>query len=232
MAYKFIYFDLDDTLLDHRTAEQSALLDVHAHFPLFDDTSTESLIDTYQDVNRVQWSQYSQGKIDRQELQRNRFQQTLDQLNLDSSGYANIGQYYIACYRNYWQWMEGAEALYQRVIQQYPVGIVTNGFAETQRKKLDDFGFYNSTEHVVISEDVGALKPDPKVFEYATRQTGYGRDEILYVGDSYTSDIVGGTDFGWDTAWFTPNGNEEEHDNDKASFVFSDFNDLITFLQI
>lgn len=230
MAYKFIYFDLDDTLLDHRAAEQAALLDVHAHFSLFHETETATLIDTYHLVNSAQWGQYSQGKISRQELQRNRFEQTLEKLHLDSSDYGQIGQYYIACYRNYWQWMEGAEALYQRVIQKYPVGILTNGFAETQRKKLDDFDLYHSAEHVVISEDVGALKPDPKVFDYATRQTRFEKDDILYVGDSYTSDIEGGSSFGWDTAWFTQNGEAEKHK--KAQFVFSDFNDLVTFLQV
>lgn len=230
MPYKFIYFDLDDTLLDHRAAEQAALLDVHAHFPLFETTDTSTLIDTYHTVNSAQWAQYSQGEISRQDLQRNRFEQTLEKLDLDSSDYTQIGQYYIACYRNHWQWMEGAEALYQRVVQKYPVGILTNGFAETQRKKLDDFGFYRSAEHVVISEDVGALKPDPKVFEYATRQTGLDKDDILYVGDSYTSDIKGGSNFGWDTAWFTQNGEAEKHR--KAEFVFSDFNDLVTFLNV
>lgn len=230
MAYKFIYFDLDDTLLDHRAAEQSALLDVHAHFPLFVDTSTKALLDTYHTVNSKQWGKYSQGTIDREQLQRNRFEQTLEKLSLDSTGYAQVGQYYIACYRNYWQWMDGAEALYQRVTQQYPVGIVTNGFAETQRKKLDDFGLYHSTEHVIISEDVGALKPDPKVFEYATRQTGLEKNDILYVGDSYISDIEGGANFGWDTAWFSQNGTTDKYD--KAKFIFSDFNDLVTFLNV
>jgi putative hydrolase of the HAD superfamily len=230
LAYKFIYFDLDDTLLDHRSAERAALLDVHAHFSLFEKTETTTLIDTYHQVNSMQWRQYSQGEISRQQLQRNRFEQTLEKLDLDSSGYAPIGQYYIACYRNHWQWMEGAEALYQRVVQQYPVGILTNGFAETQRKKLDDFGFYHSAEHVVISEDVGALKPDPQVFEYATLQTGLDKDDILYVGDSFTSDIEGGAHFGWDTAWFTQNGEVEKHN--KTQFVFSDFNDLCTFLNI
>ncbi|WP_265764658.1 YjjG family noncanonical pyrimidine nucleotidase [Fodinibius salsisoli] len=230
MAYKFIYFDLDDTLLDHRSAERAALLDVHAHFSLFKETNTEALIDIYHQVNSMQWAQYSGGEISRQELQRNRFEQTLEKLNLDSSDYARIGQYYIACYRNHWQWIEGAEALYQRVVQKYPVGILTNGFAETQRKKLDDFGLYRSAEHVVISEDVGALKPDPKVFEYATRQTGLDKNDILYVGDSYRSDIEGATNFGWDTAWFTQNGDSAKQK--KAQFVFSDFNDLSNYIRI
>lgn len=229
MAFKFIYFDLDDTLLDHRSAERAGLLDVHAHFSLFSEVSSTALIDTYHRVNSAQWRQYSQGEISRDQLQRNRFEQTLKQLSLPSGQYDQIGQYYIACYANHWQWMEGAEAMYQQVSSRYPVGIVTNGFSETQRKKFEAFDLYQSAEHMVISEDVGALKPDPKVFEYATSLTGLDADDILYVGDSFTSDIQGGMNFGWHTAWFTQNGEAGKHQ--QATFVFNDFKELSKYIE-
>lgn len=230
MPYKFIYFDLDDTLLDHRAAEKAGLSDVHTHFSFFETIDLDVLVDTYHAVNSVQWKQYSRGEVTRNQLQRNRFEQTLQRLNLDTGRYKEVGRYYVTCYCKHWQWIPGAKEGYEHIAESYPVGILTNGFAETQRKKFDAFGLNSTADYTVISEEVGALKPDPKVFEYATELTGYAKNDILYVGDSFSSDVQGGTGFGWDTAWYTQNGETEKRR--KADFVFSNFEDLVKLLNV
>ncbi|MGM0547125.1 MAG: HAD family hydrolase [Bacteroidota bacterium] len=230
MSYQFIYFDLDDTLLDHKSAEAAGLKDIHRHFDLFENTDTKELIDIYYQVNSKQWSLYSQAKVSRTELQRNRFELTLKELDLDVSRYEEVGNYYMQAYRNHWQWIDGARETYYEILEKYPVGILTNGFAETQRKKFEAFDLYDSAKATVISEEVGVLKPHPDVFEYATEQAGVAKDEILYVGDSFNSDVKGGTQFGWNVAWFTQNGESEKHK--KADFVFNDFMDLKNLLKV
>lgn len=230
MSYKFVYFDLDDTLLDHQLAEAAALEDVHQNFPFFKKITADKLIEVYHQVNTQQWMLYSSGEIERDDLQRNRFEQTLQKLALDVSRYKEVGDFYMQCYRDHWRWIEGAQLAYQKVAQEYPVGILTNGFAETQKIKFKRFELNKSAEHVVISEDVGALKPDPRVFEHATDLANVAPEDILYVGDSFTSDIEGGSSFGWNTAWYTSNGDSEKHQ--KADFVFNNFNDLTEFLDV
>lgn len=230
LSYKFIYFDLDNTLLDHHAAEVSALRDVHQNFSFFNAIEHQTLLDVYSEVNSSQWRQYSLGEITRSELQRNRFEQTLAHLQLDDGKYQEVGDYYLECYQQYWCWVKGAEEVYQKIRQHYPVGLLTNGFSETQKLKFAKMGLDESATHVVISEDVGALKPDPKVFQHATDLVGCEPEEILYVGDSFPSDIEGGTGFGWNTAWYTQNGHEEQHE--LADFVFSDFQDLCEYLNI
>lgn len=230
MSYKFIYFDLDDTLLDHQSAEAAALRDVHDYFTFFDGVTPEDLRQTYHEVNNKQWRLYSRGDVNRKQLQRNRFEQTLEQLDLDGDRYDEVGTFYMQCYRNHWQWMDGAEEVYRKVVQNYPVGILTNGFAETQRKKFEQFRLDESANCTVISEEVGVLKPDPKVFQHATDLAQVTPDKILYVGDSFSSDIKGGTQFGWNTAWFTNNENSTERQ--KADFVFNDFKNLAKLLNV
>ena len=230
MPYKFIYFDLDDTLLDHKSAEVAGLADVHDHFSFLDAIAADDLIATYGQVNSRQWMLYSQGDISRDELQRNRFEQTLEQLNLDASRYEEVGNYYMQAYRNHWQWIDGAQKAYRQVLDHFPVGILTNGFAETQRLKFERFDFDRSADLTIVSEDVGALKPDPKVFEHATKLANVAPDDILYVGDSLSSDIEGGSKFGWNVAWYTQNGDAKQHQ--KADFVFNDFTNLTTYLNL
>ena len=227
---KFIYFDLDDTLLDHKQAERNALLDIYRHFDLFSASEPEQLIDVYHHVNSNQWVLYSQAKVTREQLQRNRFEMTLQELGLDAGRFDEVGSQYMQYYRNHWQWVDGAREAFQQIRDNYSVGILTNGFAETQKMKFARFDLYTEAEHLVISEEVGVMKPHPDVFEYATKLTGYAPDEILYIGDSFSSDVVGGTGYGWDVGWFTKGG--EDHQKEKANFTFNNFNDLTDLLKV
>ena len=227
---KFIYFDLDDTLLDHRLAEQNALCDIHCHFDLFSSTSPQRLMEVYHSINSNQWLLYSRAEVSKEQLQRNRFELTLQELELDPNRHREVGQQYMQCYQNHWQWIDGAQDAFQSIKEKYPVGVLTNGFAETQKKKFAQFNLYDQARHLVISEDVGVMKPHPDVFEYATELTHHRAEDILYIGDSFSSDVTGGTAFGWNVAWYTQNGEAEKHK--KADFVFSNFDDLKTILKI
>ena len=132
-------------------------------------------------------------------------------------------------YQQFWEWIPGALETFQEIMNMYPVGILTNGFAETQRVKLDTFGFNSHKIITLISEDVGVMKPQPGIFDAATRISGVKTDEILYVGDSYSSDVLGGTSFGWDVAWFTQETDEKKRE--VATFCFDDFKQLLEYIK-
>ncbi|MEQ8524780.1 HAD-IA family hydrolase [Gracilimonas sp.] len=227
---KFVYFDLDDTLLDHKKAEQAGLLDVHQHFDMFNGVSEDNLLDTYHHINKGLWEEYGRGEIDRHELHRRRFQETFRELGLDESMYDKAGKVYMNYYRNHWEWIEGAKEAYDKVAGKYEVGIITNGFAETQRLKIDQFNFKDSARHIVISEDVGVMKPDPKIFDHSTELAGVNREDILYVGDSFTSDVVGGSKASWKVAWFTKTPIEQGYK--LADLIFDDFEQLLKALDV
>lgn len=227
---QFIYFDLDDTLLDHRKAEKNALKDTWRHFGLFDSIVFDELLDTYHQVNKMQWDLYSKLEIDRDQLQRNRFELTLSRLDLDADQYDEVGSFYIDAYANHWEWMEGAKQAFDAIRNKFDVGILTNGFSETQKKKFERFNLYDEARHLVISEEVGYLKPHEKIFDYATQLTGYHPEQILYIGDSYSSDVVGGTNYGWKVGWYTLDNGPEQ--SSKADFTFSEFDHLTKLLNV
>lgn len=230
MDVEYIYFDLDDTLLDHRGAEKAALQDVIEKFDFFSSVSYQQLTETYHRINSKLWIRYGKGDIDRAFLQRYRFEDTLNQLGLDGSAYKDVGDFYMDAYRNHWRWIEGAQQTLQKASQKFDVGILTNGFAETQKLKISQFSLENIASNLVISEEVGCLKPQPEIFDHATSLTSRNPNEILYIGDSYTSDVIGGTSFGWNVAWYT-NGDDvsDERKND-AHYTFNDFDDLCSYL--
>ncbi len=57
----------------------------------------------------------------------------------------------------------------------------------------------------MISEEVGAAKPHKEIFDTAFALMGNPkRDEVMIIGDSLTSDIKGGNNYGIATCWFNP----------------------------
>ncbi len=227
---KFIFFDLDDTLLDHKKAEQAGLADVHAHFDALNDVEIGNLVETYHQINKGLWDEYGRGEIDRHILHRRRFEETFIELGIDASLYKEAGKVYLNYYRNHWKWVKGAKIAYDKIANHFDVGVITNGFAETQWKKIDQFGFKETAKHIVISEEIGVMKPHPKIFDYATELVGLERSEILYVGDSLTSDVIGGNNAGWKVAWFTKQPTEQG--TKLSDLVFDDFNQLLAALGI
>lgn len=227
---KFIYFDLDDTLLDHKKAEQAGLRDVHQHFDMFNGISEDQLLETYHHINKGLWEEYGRGEIDRHELHRRRFSETFQELGLEKDMHEEAGKVYMNYYRNHWEWIGGAKEAYDLIAEKYQVGIITNGFAETQRLKIDQFKLRETASQIVISEDVGVMKPDPKIFDHSSNLAGVNREDILYVGDSFTSDVVGGSKANWKVAWYTKNPIEQGYK--LADLIFDDFDELLNKLEI
>lgn len=227
---EFIYFDLDDTLLDHKKAEQAGLADVHQHFDVFKNIERQQLIDTYHHINKGLWEEYGRGEIDRHILHRRRFEETFVELGIDATLYEEAGKVYMNYYRNHWEWVDGAKVAFDAIAEKYPVGIITNGFAETQWLKIDQFGFKETARQIVISEEVGVMKPHPKIFDHSTELIGIERDQILYVGDSLTSDVKGGKDAGWQVAWFSKHPSKEGEE--LADLVFDEFDTLLNALSV
>jgi putative hydrolase of the HAD superfamily len=222
---KFIYFDLDDTLLDHKKAEKAGLKDVHDHFEdFFKGVSLSELIAKYHEINSGLWMEYGRGEIDRHILHRRRFEETFVALGLDGAMHEEAGKVYMQYYRNHWEWIEGTKEIFDKIASSYPVGIITNGFAETQWLKIDQFGFKEISNALIVSEEIGVMKPHPKIFDHATELVNVEREEILYVGDSLSSDVRGGKNASWKVAWFTQNPIKEGEE--LADLVFSDFREL------
>ena len=96
--------------------------------------------------------------------------------------------------------------------------------------KIEQFGFKETARQIVISEEVGVMKPHPKIFDHSTELVGVPRNNILYVGDSITSDVNGGMKAGWKVAWYKSNPTELEAI--LPDLCFDDFDVLMKALGI
>lgn len=201
---RFVYFDLDDTLLDHRAAEKAALQDVCTAFDALGAFDLAHVQETYHAHNVPLWKQYAEGAIGKDDLKRLRFERLLQALAVTELDADAVHEHYLTRYARHWTYRPGAADAFAAVARHRPVGIVTNGFSEVQAAKLDQFPELRTRSRaVVISEDVGYMKPHPRLFSHAAAEAGVAPEHILYVGDSYHSDVRGALGAGWQIAWYT-----------------------------
>lgn len=93
----------------------------------------------------------------------------------------------------------------------YRIVIITNGIKEVQLKRIQRSELKNFIETIIVSEDAGYQKPNSEIFEYAFKKINFkDRERSIIIGDSLTSDIQGGINFGIDTCWFNPSGKKNE----------------------
>lgn len=221
---RFVYFDIDDTLLDHGHAERRALEDLISGFPdVFAGLDRLEIRRAYEAVNSRVWKEYAEGTRDKDGTKYGRFELMLDLLGIAGrSAPTTLGNAYLDLYGQHWRFMDGAEDAWETIADMVPVGLLTNGFSEIQRAKLSRFPILERhARHVVISEETGWLKPHPELFSYARDLTGAAPEEILYVGDSAKSDVEGGLQSNWRVAWF----GGSDHPSDRV-FCFQDWNEL------
>ena len=88
------------------------------------------------------------------------------------------------------------------------LGMITNGSTEMQWEKIDQLGLRESFDEILVAGDLGIYKPDVRIFLRLAQSLGVSPDEMLFVGDSFESDIVGAASAGMKTAWIRPDSAE------------------------
>ena len=85
-----------------------------------------------------------------------------------------------------------------------PVYIVSNIDTADLQCALDFHGLRPAG--IVTSEQAQAYKPRAEMFEYALRKFGLQRNEVLHIGDSFGSDILGAENAGIEAVWINRKG--------------------------
>ena len=201
--YRWLLFDADGTLFDYDRAEAAALEAcwLETGLPLPAD-----LVGSYRRINAELWRAYEEGGISQRDLQVERFVRLAVGLEqpLDAQRFSRS---YLGHLSRQTALIEGAGELLESLDGAFGLALVTNGIPEVQRPRIESSGLDRIFPVVVISGEEGVAKPAPEIFDVALRRMGEpAREEVLLVGDSLSSEIRGGVDYGLDTCWFNPDG--------------------------
>lgn len=201
--YSVVLFDIDDTLLDFPRSEKEALCEA---FMLSRVELNEEMITVYQKINYELWKALERGEIERDELMTRRFEDFAKFYGLEID-FLKVANDYLDCLGKKIYFIEGARELLEALYGKIRMYIVTNGLAKVQNSRYKLTGFDKIFDGMFISQEVGANKPDNRFFEYVAEHiVGFEKEKTIIVGDSLSSDIAGGINFGIDTCWYSAKG--------------------------
>jgi len=107
--------------------------------------------------------------------------------------------------------MSGTESLLQGLSANgVELGVITNSFVGDVKTILGALDLAKFFTVLIDSGDMKAFKPMPEIFEYAMRELGVTRNEVLFVGDEYYADIVGAARTGIPSVWVNVRGSSYE----------------------
>lgn len=80
------------------------------------------------------------------------------------------------------------------------LGVISNGTLEGQIEVMTRLGILRYFDDILISEEIGVEKPDPEIFRTASERLGMEPESILFIGDSWETDILGAAAVGFQVA--------------------------------
>lgn len=222
-SYKAVFIDWDDTIGDFVGAAKRALRDMYEKYNLSDYfASHEEFVALYKPHNLELWDKYGKDLVTKEYLSFDRFFYplmhgskiaTVDcQRSTICALAERLSEDFLNLTTNYFSLLDGAEELVRYLADKYPLTVVTNGFVEVQYEKFEKSGLQDCFAHIVLSEEVGCQKPNPRIFEEALRRNELAAEDVIMIGDSWNSDIQGAINAGIDQIWVRWNPGQSEPD--------------------
>jgi len=216
---KAIIFDLDNTILDRtstfRRFTNSLLSTYFKHVE-----STKEIFDriVYLDQD---------GYKDKSEL----FSELIEELPWSTKPrMAELLDFYTAEYVKSAVLMDQAREVVLYLRKKYKIGMITSGKTSIQYGKIDQLGIRNDFDLIIVSEEAGIKKPDPRIFEMASNKLKVKPEECIYIGDHPINDIEGAAKTGMGTIWIKVNQPWKDGLTAKPMYSISKLSELLEYL--
>ncbi|MBD9092574.1 MAG: noncanonical pyrimidine nucleotidase, YjjG family [Bacteroides oleiciplenus] len=230
MQYKNLFFDLDDTLWAFSYNARDTFEEMYRKYEY--DRYFRSFLhfyELYERRNVELWAEYADGKVTKDELNRQRFLYPLEAVGEGDAALAKaFSDDFFAVIPTKSRLMPHAREVLEYLAPKYNLYILSNGFQELQCHKMRSAGIDRYFKKVVLSDDIGVLKPWPEIFHFAMSATQSELRESLMIGDSWDNDIVGARGVGMHQVYYNVTGRAELPF--KPTYQITDLKELLQLL--
>jgi putative hydrolase of the HAD superfamily len=218
--YEHIFFDLDNTLWDFSANSKKSLEELYIKYK-FDQyfNNFEEFYKKYENINNSLWNDYRNGSISKDTLAVRRFSFAADLKKDNQISPQTLNTEYLALTTKKSQTIEHAQKILAYLHSKYKVHIITDGFFEVQVIKLRTSKLSPYITNIITAEEIGFLKPNKKLFDFALEKTGATHKNSIMIGDDYENDIIGAYKAGIDQIFF--NKKNIEIKNIKPTYTIS-----------
>ncbi len=206
MKIQHIFFDLDNTLWDHRRNAYLTIKDLFDKKEITHQYSIdfEEFHRIYYDINEGLWVKIRDGLIDKEYLRKHRFYDTFRYFGIDDEALAMyFEEHFLDQILKFNYLVEGTESILEYLKEKgYVMHIISNGFQEVTERKCALSGISSYFSSITSADSIGVRKPNPKIFEYSLDIAKAKKEESILIGDDLIADVKGAQDFGLDVIFF------------------------------
>ena len=199
-----IFFDGDDTLWDFRSAMRAALGDtLVALRQLVGNEAADALtVERMMEIREAVATELDERAVPVDTIRRVSLARTLAEVGHPSDDDARrLFEVYTAARFAATRPFAGVPELLNDLKGRYQLGVVSNGNTNPDRVGLGGiFSF------AVLAQDCGLTKPDPRIFDLALNKCGRSAAQVVHVGDSLESDVMGANGCGIRSVWLNMDG--------------------------
>ena len=209
-----LFFDLDHTLWDFDKNSDLTFFKILKKNNLNIDVS--KFLNSYHPINRKYWELYRENKVSKADLRYYRLSDTFKKLNYDINDdlINQIAIDYIQHLSDFNHLIPDTLIVLNSLKSKYRMHIITNGFKEVQKRKLEKSKLIQYFDSVTISEDVGVKKPHKLIFDHALTAANANVENSVMIGDNFNADILGALGVGMKAIYYDfHKTNEQEREN-------------------
>lgn len=201
MRYTTLLFDLDHTLFDFDASQDAAFVATLEQAGIANPNGHRN---AFTDINAALWAGVERGELTPDRVGTMRFEQLAERFGIDADPRVMADDYIVAL-GAHGDLLPGARELLEELTPDATLALVSNGIGEVAAAKIARLDLDRYFGAIVVSGDVGTSKPHPEIFDIVFDRLGQPhKSTTLMIGDSLTSDIAGGINYGIDTCWYAP----------------------------
>ena len=205
VRYKAIFIDIDDTLLDYvpccREAFDAAMADLYTvhHTPY----TEEQLFQLFFSISGRLFSEAKHGLHTIAEVMELYPKEFIATIGYPESAVDPFKHAFRAAWGKTHTLVPEAKQMLENLrAKGYRLFAASNSFGHLQRNRLERAGILSYFEDTYISMDIGYDKPDIRFYQAALKRCGLEPQEVLMIGDSMTTDVLGAQAAGMDALFF------------------------------
>ena len=223
-----IFFDLDHTLWDFDKNSDLTFFKILKKNDI--SVNVANFLNFYHPINKKYWDMYRVNKVSKADLRYNRLSETFKKLNykINDEVINQLAIDYIEHLSDFNHLIPDTLTVLDFLKSKYKMHIITNGFKEVQKRKLEKSNLIQYFETVTISEDVGEKKPHKLIFNHALKVANANAENSIMIGDNFNADILGALGVGMKAIYYDfHKTNENEREN---VIIIKRLKEIITIL--
>ena len=220
MKIQHIFFDLDNTLWDHRKNAYLTLKEIFKREDISEkfNIGFEEFHTEYFTINEKLWAQIRDGEIDKEYLRKHRFYDAFLFFGVDDFELSQVFEHqFLDEILNYNDLVPGAFEILEYLSEKnYTLHILSNGFKEVTHKKCELSGIKNYFKTITSADEINIRKPHPEVYDYALKKANAQKENSMMIGDDWIADVEGGKAFGLEVVFLDVFNDNYEAENVKV----------------